>query len=1163
MPDIEHENLYIYAPIRSKTTYTATEKLIDFFSVISKKSFDASENAYNRILYKKEREKKIAQKLEEIELNGYDNHIFIASQNNKGIITQAVLEKYSSKAFLSEDSRTTFLDYCKCRLGYLSYLGMLNDASKSQKFSTEHVKIMQGDTLHEMDVKHKINYKYEVNRTFYRYILKFRKTHKDKLEESFEFSKFDSYIYNLIKDKQGILNFNNIEKEQLQSVEKECEKLNQQIKLMIEMGYLIKESKGTTFTQDFEDKYKEEQIVLNKTEKRVCEFIERHKLFNIDKYRIDREIQAKSYKEILKNRIDKLAVLGLIEVNNTGDVSIYKCKFTREGEQKLKHFYSSTFKISGYDISILSQQQDNVIDSEELLNKLLFRYGDEEALKTHKRQLQSIFIMQCAELLEQTEDNKYQLTEKGQQILSEELEKQLSTKKKNIDTTFKYTEQHAILLQFIKAIGGKININDEINRITNSVDLKSDTYEFKALNMIMRNHEMLMGKKSTKVEAENKGNHTKIKQKDTIELRIEESVRLGYIIKNIDDTLSLTVKGKRLINAVNSYEEDRKSAAYRNKKVRLLYDIDNSGNKLDTSKYLKIQRVIKDKETRDILKSLRYSTEAAIIKGLLKEVEEGVYEPTDKYNELNKVYEEEKIAIERANFKLSNVHKFILKFCKNYQFDLVEYQKYYSKNHSPEEIKRELRWKLSSCDKLVRMGIFNKVDDNTYQLTDIGKQQLNEILKAQDKPRMRKEKAFTLGKNYIKMLENIKTEGVLDYSLVINEVEQLPSFRRERELKIKSGMIKKLVLNGYIIAVDNDFDIKHLDTYKRFDLTEQALEQLEFINNKEINLESEIEPTIESDSIKNNHLNITTSKDIEVEKVIKITKFDIDNIINQADGGFISDEKIESNARANSLKKRIETLEKAELIESTNNGWLLTEKILERAEIRNKINLDHNKSHSIRRSLDCLTVEQKQTISDMKDFLNLSGAQIIKYIYKGNRSLFKGDITYLINKGIIQKDKINDVYYFTRQGTKFASELTGDPKVFKSKILSRREEVRHDLLVYNAYQETKRKLEEEGKRIVLINTDRTMRSEAMISSSQMQGEYSDLYVEFEDEKTGEKGFVNIEADVGYSDAEINKKLLIKNLLWFTNSEKQRDKVLKKARYLYVKIIDDSYLQFKR
>ena len=102
------------------------------------------------------------------------------------------------------------------------------------------------------------------------------------------------------------------------------------------------------------------------------------------------------------------------------------------------------------------------------------------------------------------------------------------------------------------------------------------------------------------------------------------------------------------------------------------------------------------------------------------------------------------------------------------------------------------------------------------------------------------------------------------------------------------------------------------------------------------------------------------------------------------------------------------------------------------------------------------------------------------------------------------------------------------------------------MLIYSAYKDMEKELADDGKVIISIKTDRVLRSEDMKKNNHMSKDYPDLRVDYKDKKTGEKGFVNIEVDVGYSEKVIEQKLRMPNLRWYTNRKSQKEKVLKKV-----------------
>ena len=427
-------------------------------------------------------------------------------------------------------------------------------------------------------------------------------------------------------------------------------------------------------------------------------------------------------------------------------------------------------------------------------------------------------------------------------------------------------------------------------------------------------------------------------------------------------------------------------------------------------------------------------------------------------------------------------------------------------------------------------------------------------------------KEFKPGANHKYLLKFAKA-GILDFKDVEDRISKLPKLKQSRELTMKKGMLNKLASTGYLEALDSEI-ISQDGTVSRvetsiFKLTPKALMFLEGDKGEEPKAAEPIDTgqpdtdnePVESTPVTSSPINI--QKEVK-ETEIKITKFDLDNIVSPSTSSILLKSTVEQSPKKASVLKRISTLVDAGLLIESQDSWNLTGKLLDRAVVRENINSEHEKSHSKHKSLTCLTAEQKKAIIDIKDFFNLSGNQILKHIYSGNETLFKSDMRYLLDKDIVSKDKRNNIYFFTNKGKKFASELTGDEVVYGSKILKRRAELRHDVLIYSAFKDAEKELSSQGKTIISYKTDRKLRSEDMKNNGTLKGEYPDLHIIFKDEKTGTEGFINLEIDVGYSEKDIQRKLTIPNLRWYTPSEKQKEKVLKKARYMKVKIIEDEY-----
>ena len=428
-----------------------------------------------------------------------------------------------------------------------------------------------------------------------------------------------------------------------------------------------------------------------------------------------------------------------------------------------------------------------------------------------------------------------------------------------------------------------------------------------------------------------------------------------------------------------------------------------------------------------------------------------------------------------------------------------------------------------------------------------------------------------------------------------DDINALPGQLKSKVLE----RIKKLEAQSYIIETDNGYTItevfiQHTKTKAQINTAREMRFKRSTIDRMQrqsliVKTDDDryVISALGNKLIKNSALKKTKPKTDTVKPVFeenrkdifKITAFDIKNIYDKSVNNHISNDVI--NTLPPSVPKRIETLVSAGLLIKDTSGFILTKEFDERIQVRKQINIEHEKSHRRRNSLAHLTTEQKTTLNDLAVFLNLSQSQIQKFIYNGKEKLCQSDIKYFLRKGIIARgsNKYYNVFVLTKEGEKLAKELTGNDKVFKSKLFSRREELKHDVLIYNAYQDVKKELEEKGMKIISVLNDRAMRSRDAKAEGQMTGEYADLYIEFENPLTGERDYINIEIDCGYNELTVEKKLSgIKNLRYYCDSAKQKDKVttvlngvsrlssrsggsksLTKARYdkdILVRVIDD-------
>lgn len=319
MPKLGEKELYIHKVMPNKHQYSFDQKLFDLISLASAPGMGSSNSIYKRIQRRIEFEKghslKKAEKLRQFRMNGFDEHLFNASQQYKGILTQRVINEYAKYAFTSNEVRKNFLDYTKIRLGYLSYLDLLNDTTEGNRFYEEKISLLDGDTPVEHTVKVRLNYCYEVNTGFFRYLQVYRHQKEKELKDKFEFGKFDAYLYSFLQRSNGNVDIEVVKQEKLAKAKENTANIIYQLQLMKQMGYLEEKQPGVLqFGYGFKNKIDNNAVYLNTAEKKIVEFIKRHEVFSIEKYSIDLETEAESYTNILKSRLDKLIRLGLVDL---------------------------------------------------------------------------------------------------------------------------------------------------------------------------------------------------------------------------------------------------------------------------------------------------------------------------------------------------------------------------------------------------------------------------------------------------------------------------------------------------------------------------------------------------------------------------------------------------------------------------------------------------------------------------------------------------------------------------------------------------------------------------------------------------------------------------------------------------------------------------------
>lgn len=207
--------MYIYKPAPQKK-YSVGEKLSDLLSILDSKSINRTVSVTKQIEQKLSANERFTLRYRDLKLNGYDEHIFLASQQNRGILTPEAISKYAKKEFKKPEQREAFLEYTGVRLGYLQYMGLLNDISKSEKFNSRAVTKESSGGPIKQEVQVRVDYRFEVNRRFFDKLSEFRHHKGIEIKKSFEFSRFDAWIFNQCRKSLGKLDVEEIRQKNLQ-----------------------------------------------------------------------------------------------------------------------------------------------------------------------------------------------------------------------------------------------------------------------------------------------------------------------------------------------------------------------------------------------------------------------------------------------------------------------------------------------------------------------------------------------------------------------------------------------------------------------------------------------------------------------------------------------------------------------------------------------------------------------------------------------------------------------------------------------------------------------------------------------------------------------------------------------------------------------------------
>lgn len=444
--------------------------------------------------------------------------------------------------------------------------------------------------------------------------------------------------------------------------------------------------------------------------------------------------------------------------------------------------------------------------------------------------------------------------------------------------------------------------------------------------------------------------------------------------------------------------------------------------------------------------------------------------------EINSQGFDKKIELENSNptidlnFKPNPVHLTIIKEAQ-LNNDVYDRKKSIAKirnSFNEEKIKNQMiMWNQININTLVKAGY----------LTDIGqgKWQVNPLVKE-----LKKAKSFELVGNHIKLLEK-NHDGIITLSDLKKELAGKRESEINRQKTMMEGVIKKLYESEYLERVGKG----------QYRLTDKA--------HKLLSDKKAWTPA---------------QRDLYKPKAeFKLTAFDrfIKEVMID---GRIDEVKLKDHKKGISIAKRIKTLEQKGLIKDN--------KVTNEFEVLLVQAMKLSKDNKL--TIEMLSIEQLKVVKDMRLFLNLSKAQIAKYIYDQDWTMAKMDLDYLVRKKVLKIDEDYGVYIFDVAGIALSNQLYPDAVKYHTKLHSRKEELEHDMLVYTAFNEWSKGIIDKGGSIVDIKNDRQMRKDDATQHGHMIGSYPDLRVSYKMPKTENILKYDIEIDCGYDQKTIASKV---------------------------------------
>lgn len=795
------------------------------------------------------------------------------------------------------------------------------------------------------------------------------------------------------------------------------------------------------------------------------------------------------------------------------------------------------YKFSKYDANVIFKEfKDNVLAEEQLKGSLSERYDDsKEAEKQYNIMLGRIKKNVEHGYLDYDKDTKiYRINEKGEK------------EAKIVASQFEFTDYDLnVVFGYINKNAKNLSVVDLKEQLKS--EYKNEEYIEKQLSYLIKRmnnnvEEGYLGKDETgRYLISDKGLKIQSERDEMLGEYIEKKFKIlmqNRMLADKDDSIKTTEIFGKLVDRKLNINDIILFNAVKDKEQFSLSDIKEGSDSLYIYMYGKTK--IAEDKYKEFMEYVEKRIKSLENAGLIIEKENGLLSFHDSFMTRleGKKLDYKAVRKPDESFEIKKFHYGILKDTERMNGlkidNLVEQYKADDRIEDPE---KKIQIVQKTCEKLAINGYLNYINGE-YMLTDKAYEHLNN--------------------NRLKIgWADVKIYRMIDKSEDNLTIENIKSkLKDEKEQGIIIGRLKKLEAEGYV-KYEN----------KGYQKTGQGEEKVaEFIKQKDEEKKQKHQPNVDAGKLEiiEKHLEKSSddkkSKDFSIGDYcgkqnkksslenFKLQNWDKKNIIDKSENNIWSEEIFTKKSqdldkellqkRIATIQKRLFTLETMGLAEHIEDGkFYLKDSLYERISLLKE------------KGINKFSAEQKETIKELAQFLNLTDRQMESFIYKENSIIFKSDLNYLLNKGYIEeykRDLKNDgnfekIYYLTTDGKKAASHLTGvkTDKIFSSKVKGRPQELRHDLLIYTAYKDLEEKLEEEGYRILNTMTDKQMKSKDMIEKGKQRIEYSDLYVEIEKIDTGEKSHINIEVDCGYKPGVIKSKAEnIDNLVWYTDSVKQ-------------------------